>query len=84
MQERKPKDDNKDSMFLNTAFHQNDHSIREIVHQNLDILGQSTNTASLYQKKLVVGYWRAKNLRDMLMNAGIQRTTSKTLTLYHQ
>ena len=63
----------KDNIFLITTFHPSDHTLREIVHKNWDILGQSTHTEYIFKKKLVVGYKRPKNLRDTIVNAGIPR-----------
>ena len=66
-------DNNKENIFLITTFHPSDHTVREIVHKNWEILGQSAHTEYIYKKKLVVGYKRPKNLRDILVNAGIPR-----------
>ena len=71
--DRVPKESNKENMFLITTFHPSDHNVREVVHNNWDILGQSPTTDILFKKKLVVGYRRPKNLRDLLVNAAIPR-----------
>ena len=67
------KESDKDNVFLTTTFHPSDHSLREIVHKNWDILGQSVQTENLYQKRLMMGYRRPKNLRDLLVHAGTPR-----------
>ena len=72
-----------DNIFLITTFHPSDHTIREIVHNNWDILGQSTHTEYIYKKKLVVGYKRPKNLRDTLVHAGIPRLPGDELVDPH-
>ena len=46
----------KDNIFLITTFHPCDHTIREIVYKNWDILGQSTHTEYIYKTKLEVSY----------------------------
>ena len=61
------------------SFYPSDHSIREVVHKNWDILGQSPTTDNLFQKKLVVGYRRPKNLRDLLVCAAIPRLATDNL-----
>ena len=73
------KESNKYSVFIITTFHPSDHNIREVVHKNWDILVQSPTTDSLFQKKLVVGYRRPKNLRDLLVCAAIPRLATDNL-----
>ena len=62
-----------DNIFLINTFHPSDYTVREIVHNNWDILGQSTHTEYIYKKKLVVWYKCPKNLRVTLIHAGIPR-----------
>ena len=61
------------SVFLITTFHPSDHSVREIAHKNWDILGKNDETNFLFRKKLMVGYRRPKNIRDILVHANIPR-----------
>ena len=60
--EREPQEQGMEKVFLITTFHPSDHQVREVVHKNWGILGQSPTTNKLFQKKLVVGYRRPKNL----------------------
>jgi len=69
----KDKEDSDDTIFLITTFHPSDHTIREIAHKNWDILGKNDETNFLYKKKLMVGYRRPKNIRDILVHANIPR-----------
>ena len=65
------KEDEVEKVFLLTTYHPSDHSLRNLVRHNWDILGQSEQTSYLHRKKLTVGYRRPKNLRDVLVHAGI-------------
>ena len=56
-----------------TTFHPSDHSLRNLVRNNWDILGQSVQTANLHKKCLMIGYRRPKNLRDVFVHASIPR-----------
>jgi len=64
---------NEDAVFLITTFHPSDQTVRDIVHKNWDILGQNDETNFLYKKRLITGYRRPKNLRDLLVNSNIPR-----------
>ena len=66
-QNRTKTNDDEDKVFLITTFHPNDHTLRNLVKNNWEILGQSDQTSNLYNKRLTVGYRRPKNLRDMLV-----------------
>jgi hypothetical protein len=57
--------------FLITTFHPTDHSLRKIVFRNWDLLGKSPTTSFLHDRKLMVGYRRPKNLRDILVRANV-------------
>ena len=80
---KEPQEQDKDNIFLITTFHPSDHQVREVVHKNWDILGQSPTTDKLFQKKLVVGYRRPKNLRDLLVTAAIPRLEIDSLVDPH-
>jgi hypothetical protein len=58
-----------EKVFLINTFHPSEHTLREIVHKNWNILGGHPTTEFLFDKKLVVGYRRPKNLRDLLVRA---------------
>ena len=58
-------------VFLTTTFNPNDDCLREITRENWDILGTSSTTTYIHQKKLMTGYRRPKNLRDLLVKAKI-------------
>ena len=70
---RPVKSGDSEKVFLITTYHPSDHTLRNLVRNNWDILGQSENTAKLHNKHLTVGYRRPKNLRDALVHAGIAR-----------
>ena len=72
-EQRAIENSNEDAVFLITTFHPSDHTVRDIVHKNWDILGQNDETNFLYKKRLITGYRRPKNLRDLLVNANIPR-----------
>ena len=59
----------RDKVFLITTYHPTDHTLREIVKRNWELLGRNRSTHHLFEKKLVVGYRRPKNLRDLLVRA---------------
>ena len=63
--------DNNDKVFLITTYHPHDHSLRNILFQNWDILGRSPTTDFVHKRKLMCGYRRPKNLRDHLMTAKV-------------
>ena len=51
---------------LITTYHPSDHTLRNLVRKNWDILGQSEQTSPLHKKKLTVGYRRPKKLARYL------------------
>ena len=71
-QDHKP-ETNPDLIFLTTTYHPNDNTLRDIIHKNWPILGTSSTTTHVYKKKLMTGYRRPKNLRDILIRAHIPR-----------
>ena len=62
---------NSDRIFLITTYHPNDSTLKDIIFKNWKILGSSTTTRHIYEKRLMVGYRRPKNLRDLLVRAKI-------------
>ena len=60
-------------IFLITTYHPDDNQVQQIVHNNWDFLGRNQTTQHLHQHKLVCGYRRPKNLRDILCKAAVSR-----------
>ena len=60
------------NVFFITTFNPRDDTARTIVQKNWPILGTSPTTLHIYQRKLMTGYRRPKNLRDMLVKALIK------------
>jgi hypothetical protein len=58
-----------DKIMLTTRYNPNFQDLRQIVYGNWDMLGKSTTTDFLYEKRLMCAYKRPKNLRDMLVRA---------------
>jgi hypothetical protein len=63
--------DKEQKVFLITTFHLKDHSLRQIVFNNWDLLGMSQTTSGLYEQKLMLGYRRPTNLKDFLVKANL-------------
>jgi hypothetical protein len=63
--------DIENKVFLITTFHPTDHSLRKIVFRNWDLLGKSPTTSVLPDKRLMVGYRKPKNVRDILVRANV-------------
>ena len=60
-----------DKVFLITTYHPHDHYLRNMMFKNWEVLGRSTTTDFIHQKRLMCGYRRPKNLRDILVRASI-------------
>jgi hypothetical protein len=58
-----------DSIVLTTTFHPHDNTVKNTVDKNWDLLGKSSQTSFLQKSKLVTGFRRPQNLRDMLVRA---------------
>jgi hypothetical protein len=65
------KKDSSNKVFLITTFHPTDHALRKIVYGNWDLLGRSPTTSGLHERKLMMGYRRPKNLKEVLVKATI-------------
>jgi hypothetical protein len=61
-----------DSVILVTTYNPYDNTVRDIVKNNWDLLGKSTNSTFLHEKKLMTAYRRPKNLRDLIVRADCQ------------
>ena len=64
--------ENNDKVFIITNFHPHDTSVRNVAFKNLEILGTSSTSTHIDQKKLTVGYIRLKNLRDSLVRTAVK------------
>jgi hypothetical protein len=61
-----------DKMILVTTYNPYDNTVRQLANQNWDLLGKSTKTTFLHDKKLMTAYRRPKNMRDLLVRADCQ------------
>ena len=62
-------DKDTNEVILVTTFEPSQDTLREITKKNWDYLGKSPITTFIHQKKIMVGYKRPKNLRDLLVKA---------------
>ena len=60
-----------EKVFLITTYHPTDHALRKIVFDNWDLLGRSPTTSGLHERKLMMGYRRPRNLKELLVKASI-------------
>ena len=67
-----------------TRYHPDHDILRNIVQNNWDFLGKTTTTQHLFDKKLMVGYRRPKNLRDMIVRADVRLKVPITSTKSHR
>ena len=58
-----------EQVVLVTTFEPSQDTLRTLVKENWDYLGKSPITTFIHQKKIMVGYRRPKNLRDLLVKA---------------
>ena len=58
-----------DNVILVTTFEPSQDILRNITFQNWEYMGKSPTTLHIHQKKIMVGYRRPKNLRDLLVKA---------------
>ena len=58
-----------DDVILVTTFEPSQDLLRNITKENWDYLGKSHMTTFIHEKKIMVGYRRPKNLRDLLVKA---------------
>ena len=65
------KEDTNDRIFLITTYHPYDRSLQDIFYKNWEMLGRSPTTDFIHQRKLMCGYRRPKNLRDLLVQAKV-------------
>ena len=62
-----------------TRLHPDHDTLRNLVLKNWDFLGKTTTTRHLYEKKLMVGYRRPKNLRDLIVRADVRKKPPKAV-----
>jgi hypothetical protein len=63
--------DKEEKILLITTYNPNFHDLRQIVFNNWEMLGKSPATDFLFERKLMCGYRRPKNLRDHVVRAEI-------------
>jgi hypothetical protein len=72
-----------DKIVLVTTYNPYDNTVKQLANQNWDLLGKSTNTTFLHEKRLMTAYRRPKNMRDLLVRADCQikqpQTNSSTV-----
>ena len=56
-------------LYLITTFHPSGSVLGKIISRNWDILDQSRSTRPLLENRLIKGYRRPKNVRDLLIRA---------------
>jgi hypothetical protein len=61
----------KSKVFLITTYNPNYHHLNKLVFGNWDMLGRSPATDFIYQRKLMCGYRRSRNLSEYLIKANI-------------
>ena len=66
------KENDDKTVFLITTYHPSDFSVKNTIFKNWDILGRSNTTDFIHERKLMVGYRRPKNLRDLLVRAQLK------------
>ena len=69
----------KNNIVMVTRFHPDHDTLRDLVLKNWDFLGKTTTTHHLYEKKLMVGYRRPKNLRDLIVRADVRLKQPKAV-----
>jgi len=82
----KPNDTTKklEEVILVTTYDPSQDILRNITKENWDYLGKSPITTFIHQKKIMVGYRRPKNLRDLLVKADcrlMEKSKSNTTRL---
>ena len=61
-----------EDIIMVTRYHPDHDTLREIVEKNWDFLGKTSTTQHIHEKKLMVGYRRPKNLRDLIVRADVR------------
>jgi hypothetical protein len=69
--ENEKDNNNNTNVFLITTYNPNYHQLKEVVFSNWEMLGKSQTTDFMYQRKLMCGYRKPKNLSAHLIRANI-------------
>ena len=67
------KDPDQDNLYLITTNHPTFRGVNQIVNKNTDLLDRSSSTRPVRQAKLVQGFRRCKNLRNILVKAKLRQ-----------
>ena len=67
------------SVFLITTYHPDYQFLPKQVKNNWPLLGRNITTEFLYKKRLICGYRRPPNLRDLLMKAKVPQKPGDTI-----
>lgn len=70
----KPKEDDKEILVMVTTFQPGFSGLKDTIQSNWDLLKKSIATKELSEKRVIFGYRRPKNLRDMLVRAKLNHT----------
>ena len=60
-----------DKVFLITTYNPDFQDLRKTVFNNWDMLGKSPTTEYIFEKRLMCGYRRPRNIKDHIVNAAI-------------
>ena len=64
--------DEEEKLYLITTFRPNGNPVKDVVSKNWDMLDRSKTTKKFFNRKVVKGYKRPKNLRDHLVRSKIR------------
>ena len=79
LQDKPPVNDDRNKVFLITTYNPNDSTLKDLAFKNWNILGTSSTTTHVFEKRLMLGYRRPKNIRDTLVRAEIQPLPTDSL-----
>ena len=69
-----------DNLILVSTYQPEFRGLKNIIDENWDLLKKSTATKELSEEKIILGYRRPKNLRDLLVRARLNTTIAQTGT----
>jgi hypothetical protein len=64
--------DEDDRVIMVTTYNPYENTVRDLAKKNWDLMGKSTKTAFLHEKRLMTAYRRPQNLMDLLVRADCQ------------
>ena len=67
-----------DTVILVTTYHPTEKTLVNTTRKNWNMLGKSPNTDHLFQKRLLIGYRRPKNLKDLLVRSTLRPLPENT------